>query len=53
MFEYILMETEVVIINIRSIDDNDAKLLISERYRSKEYNINGKNILGRMISISY
>jgi hypothetical protein len=49
-FQYILTTAEVVIINIRSIDSNDVKIIVSEYGQNKEYIIDGKNQFGQMIS---
>jgi ribosomal protein L25 (general stress protein Ctc) len=49
-FKYTLIITEAVIVNVKSIDGNDAKLLVSEYGKNKEYIINGKNNLGQFIS---
>jgi hypothetical protein len=49
-FKYTLTTAEALIMSVRSIDSNDAKLIVFEHGRSKEYIIDGKNQLGRMIS---
>jgi hypothetical protein len=49
-FKYTLTTAEVVIMNIRSINNSDAKIIVSEHGRKKEYIIDGKNQIGRMIS---
>jgi hypothetical protein len=49
-FRYTLTTAEVVIANIRSIDENDAILIISEYNREKEYTIDGQNKLGQIIT---
>jgi len=64
-FKYNMIMDEIVILNVRSIDNNDAKILVSEYDNtgytvygnnkliiSKEYIIYGNNNLGKMISIS-
>jgi CRISPR/Cas system-associated protein Csx1 len=49
-FKYTLTIAEVVIMNIRSIDGNDVRLLVQEYGKNKEYTISGKNKQGKMIS---
>jgi hypothetical protein len=49
-FKYTLTQAEVVIVNVRSIDNNDAKILVIEYDKNKEYIIYGNNNLGQMIS---
>jgi hypothetical protein len=49
-FKYTLTIAEVIIVNVKSIDDNDAKILVFEYGINKEYTINGNNNLGQMIS---
>jgi hypothetical protein len=64
-FKYNMIMNEIVILNVRSIDNNDAKILVSEYDNtgytvygnnklivSKEYIIYGSNNMGKMISIS-
>jgi hypothetical protein len=36
-FQYTLTTAEVVIMNIRSVDSNDVKIIVSEYGRNKEY----------------
>jgi hypothetical protein len=50
IFTYTLTSAEIVMVNIRSIDSNDVKIIVSEYGRQKEYTIDGKNQLGRTIS---
>jgi hypothetical protein len=50
IFQYTLTTAEVVIINIRSVDSNDVKIIVSEYGKNKEYIIDGKNQFGKMIS---
>ena len=47
-FHYTLTTAEIVILNIRSIDDNDAKILVFEYGREKEYKIPGQNKTGQI-----
>ncbi|MDR0557566.1 MAG: hypothetical protein LBG43_06845 [Treponema sp.] len=50
-FAYTLTVAEVVIMTIRSIDGNDAQLIVYEYGKNKKYTINGKNKLGQVISL--
>ena len=49
-FKYTLTMTEAVIVNIRSVDENDARLVVFERGKNTEYIISGNNNLGQTIS---
>jgi hypothetical protein len=49
-FEYTLTGAEVLAINVRSIDDNDAQLTVTEYGKEKAYKIDGKNKAGHIIS---
>jgi hypothetical protein len=49
-FQYTLTTAEAVLMNIRSLDGNDVKIVVSEYGRKKEYVIDGKSQFGRMIS---
>ena len=49
-FEYTLTGAEVLMVYVRSVDDNDAQLMIIEYGKEKEYKIDGKNKIGQIIS---
>ncbi|MDR0386547.1 MAG: hypothetical protein LBH57_00785 [Treponema sp.] len=49
-FRYTLTTAEVVIMNLRSVDGNDVKIIVSEYGKNKEYIIEGKSQIGKMIS---
>ncbi|MDR2193278.1 MAG: hypothetical protein LBP19_02255 [Treponema sp.] len=49
-FRYTLTISEVVVMNIRSVDGNDVQMVVSEYGKDKKYVIKGKNSVGRMIS---
>jgi hypothetical protein len=49
-FQYTLTTAEAVIMNIRSLDGNDVKIVVVEYGRNKEYVIDGKSQFGQMIS---
>jgi hypothetical protein len=49
-FTYTLTTAEVVIMNIRSIDTNDVKIIVFEYGKNKEYTIDGKSQFGQIIS---
>jgi hypothetical protein len=49
-FIYTITTAEVVIVNVRSIDDSDAKILVFEYGKYKEYTIYGDNNFGQMVS---
>ena len=49
-FGYTLGIDEALMINVRSVDDNDAQLIIVEFGQEKEYTIDGKNKIGQIIS---
>jgi hypothetical protein len=49
-FQYTLTTAEAVIMNIRSLDGSDVKIVVSEYGRKKEYVIDGKSQFGQMIS---
>ena len=49
-FKYTLTIAEVVIVNVKSIDDNDAIIVIFEYGKKKEYKIDGQNRLGQIIT---
>jgi hypothetical protein len=49
-FQYTLTTAEVVIMNIRPVDSNDVKIIVSEYGQNKEYVIDGKSQFGKMIS---
>jgi len=49
-YKYTLTLAEAVIMTIKSIDDNDAIIIISEYGKEKEYKIIGQNKLGQIIS---
>jgi hypothetical protein len=49
-FKYTLTPSEALVLNARSIDGNDAKLIVFEYGRSEEHLIDGKNRFGRMLS---
>jgi ABC-type enterochelin transport system permease subunit len=49
-FKHTLTMTEVVIVNVRTIDNEDAKILVFEYGRNTEYIIYGNNNLGQTIS---
>jgi hypothetical protein len=49
-FEYTLTDTETLVVNVRSADDNDAQLIVIEYGKEKEYKIDGKNKVGQIIS---
>ena len=64
-FKYVMKMDEFIMLNVMSIDNNDAKILVYEHdfnavtiyeYNknniTKEYIINGNNNLGKIISIS-
>jgi hypothetical protein len=64
-FKYVMKMDEFILLNVRSIDNSDAKILVYEhdynaitvyeynkKIISKEYIINGNNNLGKIISIS-
>ena len=49
-FEYTLTTSEVVIMNIRSLNDEDARINVTEYGREREYIIIGQNRLGQIIT---
>ncbi|MDR1218642.1 MAG: hypothetical protein LBK73_03420 [Treponema sp.] len=49
-FRYSLTTAEVVIMTIRSVDGEDAQLLVYEYGKSKKYTIRGGNQVGRVVS---
>jgi hypothetical protein len=49
-FTYTLTTAEVVMLNIRSVDNNNVKIVVFENGKNKEYTIDGKSQLGQMIS---
>jgi hypothetical protein len=49
-FKYTLTTAEAVIINIKSVDDNDAIITVFEYGQSREHKIDGKNKFGQTIS---
>jgi len=49
-FEYTLGIDEALMVTVRSVDDNDAQLIIVEFGQEKEYAIDGKNKIGQIIS---
>jgi hypothetical protein len=64
-FKYVMKMDEFIMLNVMSIDNNDAKILVYEhdfnavtiyeynkKIITKEYIINGNNNLGKIISIS-
>jgi hypothetical protein len=49
-FEYTLANTEILMVNVRSVDDNDAQLMVTEYGKEKKYKIDGNNKIGQIIS---
>jgi hypothetical protein len=49
-FRYTLTTAEAVIMNLRSVDGNDVKIIVTEYGKNKEYIIEGKSQIGKMIS---
>jgi hypothetical protein len=49
-FNYALTYAEVLMVNIRSVDDNNAQLMVIEYGKAREYKIDGKNKFGQVIS---
>ena len=52
IFEYTLTGAEVLAVNVRSIDDNDAQLTVTEYGKEKKYKIDGNNKIGQIISFA-
>ena len=48
-FEYTLTTAEIVIMTIKSIDDNDVTITVFEYGKTTEYKIDGKNKFGQTI----
>ena len=49
-FEYTLTNTEILMVNVRSVDDNDAQLMVTEYGKEKRYKIDGNDKIGQIIS---
>jgi hypothetical protein len=50
-FTYTLTIAEVVIMTIRSIDGDDAQVIVREYGKNKKYTIDGTNKAGKVISL--
>jgi hypothetical protein len=50
IFEYTLAIDEALMVNVRSVDDNDAQIIVIEQGNEKEYAIDGRNKIGQIIS---